>query len=276
MRVKRAVFVIAVGLVVCGTGAAIATSGDAEYRSAGSRQNTILKDPCPANEFPPIQIAFASVISQRLPGTTTGIRCITEVRRKGDPVGGVPVILGGDLIDGDGDTIASLPTKSGTTNRAGQRRFNFPYSVPPPGSELIAIMEGTLSGDQDIDLLDTDCRVIQREPCANSSTQTCLLGRRFKVEVDAMTSSGPVPGMVLDSSKRESLFYFFSPGSSDLLVQLLNRCSTNDHFWVFASSSTSVPFELTVTDTFNGESRAYSNPGRFEPILDTAAFATCP
>jgi hypothetical protein len=31
-----------------------------------------------------------------------------------------------------------------------------------------------------------------------------------------------------------------------------------------------------VTDTFNGESRAYTNPGPLEPILDTAAFATCP
>ena len=277
MRVKRAVFLIGAGLVVCAAGAVMATEGEAEYRSAGSRQNTILKDPCPANEFPPIEIGFASVISQRLPGTTTGIRCITEIRRKGDPVRGVPIMLGGDLIDTeDGDVIASLPTKSGTTNQAGQRRFNFPYSVPPPGSQLGVIMQGTLSGDLDIDALDTDCRVIQREPCTNSSTQTCLLGRRFKVEVDAMTSSGPVPGMVLDTSKRESLFYFFSPGSSDLLVQLLNKCSTNDHFWVFASSSTSVPFELTVTDTFNGESRAYSNPGRLEPILDTAAFATCP
>ena len=276
MRVKRAVFAIAVGVLVCGAGAVVATSGDAEYRSAGSRQNTILQDPCPANQYPPIQIAFASVINELEPGTTTGIRCISEVRRQGDPVRGVPIMLGGDLIDGDGNAVASLPTKSGTTNRAGQKRFNFPYSVPPAGSELVVIMEGLLSGGQDIDALDTTCGVIQRQPCNNTSTQACHLGRRFKVEVSAMTASGPVQGMVLDATKRESLFYFFSPGSSDLLVQLLNRCSTNDHFWVFASATTSLPFELTVTDTFNGEARAYENPGAFEPILDTAAFATCP
>lgn len=275
MRAKRIALVLCVGLF-CAAGVLIAETGDAEYRSAGSRQNTILTDPCPARDFPPIEIGFASVIGGFEPNTTTNIRCIAEIRRQGEPVRGVPIMLGGDLIDSDGDPVASLPTKSGTTNRAGQKRFNFPYSVPPPGSELGVIMGGLLLGDQEIDALDTTCTIIQRTPCRNTSTQACHLGKRFKVEVNAKTSSGPVPGMVIKASKRDSLYYFFSPGSSDLLVQLLNRCSTNDHFWVFASSSTSVPFDLTVTDTFNGESRAYTNPGPLEPILDTAAFATCP
>jgi hypothetical protein len=277
MSAKRVAFLIAAGLLICAATAGWSSSGDPEFRSAGSRQATILQDPCPANEFPPIQIGFASVIGLRLPGTTTSIRCITEVRRQGEPVRGVPITLGGDLIDLDGDdVISSLPTRSGTTNRAGQKTFTFPYSVPPPGSQLGVIMEGMLEGDQEIDAVDSDCKIVQRTPCSNSQTQACLSGRRFKVEVDYETSAGPTPGMLLDASKTDALFYFFSPGSSDLLVQLLQRCTRNDHFWVFASSSTSVPFDLTVTDTFNGESRSYRNPGRIEPILDTAAFATCP
>ncbi len=273
---SRAIFLICLGLLTYGATAGFASSGDAEFRGAGSRQNTILKDPCPAEEFPPIEIFFASVIDTRPAGTTTGIRCITEVRKQGEPVRGVPIMLGGDLVDADGNTIASLPTKSGTTNRAGQKRFNFPYSVPPPGSELGVLMEGMLEGDLDVDALDTTCNIIQREPCNNTNTQACLLGKRFKVEVDARTSSGTYPGMVISASKRDALFYFFSPGSTDLLVQLLNKCSNNDHFWVFASATTNVEFDLTVTDTFNGESRAYTNPGALEPILDTSAFATCP
>ncbi len=243
-----------------------------EFRGAGSRQNTILQDPCPANQFPPIQIGFASVISERLPGTTTGIRCITEVRNQGEPLRGVGVMLGGDLIDGDGNAVLALPTRSGTTNRAGQKTFTFPYAEPPPGSQLGVIMEGLLEGDQDVDYLDTTCSIIQREPCNNTATQACLSGRRFKVEVRSQFGQGSLLG----ASKTEARFALGSGGSTDLLVQVLQRCTRNSHYWVFASAATSIPFELTVTDTFNGESRGYTNPGRLEPILDTAAFATCP
>ena len=276
MRVQQAVVLIGVGILIC-CATAFASEGTPEFRSAGSRQNTILQEPCPANQFPPIEIAFASVISQTLPGTTTGIRCVTEVRRQGEPVRGVPIVLGGGLVDADGNAVSSLPTRTGTTNRAGQKTFTFPYATPPPGSELVVIMEGLLEGEADIDALDTTCGIIQRTPCTNSTSQACLSGKRFKVEVDARTSGGQFsPGKLIKSTKTEALFYFFSPGSTDLLVQLLQRCTSNDHFWVFAASNTNVEYDLTVTDTFNGESGAYSNPGAFEPILDTAAFATCP
>jgi hypothetical protein len=133
-------------------------------------------------------------------------------------------------------------------------------------------MEGFLEGDLDVDALDTTCGIIQRIPCNSSPTQACLSGRRFKVEVTSQLGQG----MLLGASKTEATFALGSGGSSDLLVQLLQRCTRNDHFWVFAAATTSVEFDLTVTDTFNGESRAYTNPGPLQPILDTAAFATCP
>lgn len=275
MPVKKAIVLIGVGVLICGAKGGFASSGDAVFRSAGSRQNTILEDPCPANQFPPIQLAFASVINNKPAGTTTGVRCTTEVRNQGEPVRGVPIMLGGDLIDADGDPIRSLPTRSGTTNRAGQKTLIFPHTNVL-GDDLGARIEGLLEGEQEIDAVDTTCSIVQRTVCINSSTRACLLGRRFKVEVDARTAAGPSPGMLISATKRKAAFYFFSPGSTDLLVQLFQRCSNNDHFWVFVSSSTSLPFDLTVTDTFNGESRAYTNPGPLEPILDPAAFATCP
>jgi len=278
MRVLRASASVGVAVLAFGTVAVFAGTGDTEFRSAGSRQNTILKDSCPAEEFPPIQVGWASVIDDRPSGTTTAIRCITEVRHGGKPVRGVPILLGGELLTADeGDPVSSLPTRMGTTNRAGQKTFTYPYAPPPAGEQLAVVMQGLLEGSEEIDSVDTTCSIIQREPCSNSKTQACLSGRRFKVEVDFRSSSGePMPGQLLSASKTEALFYFFSPGSTDLLVELLQRCTRNDHFWVFASASTSLPFDLTVTDTFNGESRAYTNPGAFEPILDTSAFATCP
>lgn len=280
MRVLRANVLVGVAVLTFGAMAVFAGSGDTEFRSAGSRQNTILKDSCPAEEFPPIQLGWASVIGNRPIGTTTSIRCVTEVRNSGEPVRGVPIMLGGELLTADeGVPVGSLSTRTGTTNRAGQKRFTYPFTPPPPGEQLAVVMQGLLEGDDEIDSVDTTCSIIQREPCSNSKTQACLSGKRFKVEVEWRDfSGGPDAGQLIKASKREALFYFFSPGSTDLIVELLQRCTANDHFWVFAAATTDVAFDLTVTDTFSGESRAYSNPlGRsFEPILDTAAFATCP
>jgi hypothetical protein len=71
--------------------------------------------------------------------------------------------------------------------------------------------------------------------------------------------------------------FIFDVGGSELLVKLLDACSSNDHFWVFASSASDVAFELVVTDTASGESRVYANPQAVAPaITDTRAFATCP
>ena len=84
--------------------------------------------------------------------------------------------------------------------------------------------------------------------------------------------------MVSSSGFDTGSFYFINPNSTDLVVQLLNACSQNDHFWVFASATTSVEYDVTVTDTLTGQSRTYSNDlgALNEPITDTSAFATCP
>jgi hypothetical protein len=72
-------------------------------------------------------------------------------------------------------------------------------------------------------------------------------------------------------------FWFFAPDNWEVLVKVLDGCSVNDRFWVFYGSTTNVGYELTVTDTETGDSRAYEAPvAPFQPILDTEAFATCP
>lgn len=252
-----------------------ASPGDAEFRSAGSRQNTVLERPCPANRFPPIQLAFASVINNKPAGTTTGIRCTTEVRNQGVPVRGVPILLGGEMIDDRGNPVRSLPTRSGTTNRAGQKTLIFPHTNPL-GDDLGARIEGLLEGEKEIDAVDTTCSIVQRTICIKSSTLACLLARRFKVEVAARTAADPSPGLVTGAGKKRAQFSLSTPGSTDLLVQLAHRCSDNDHYWVLVSSFTRVPFDLTITDMYHGEVRTYTNPGPFKETLDVAAFATCP
>ncbi|MEP6769608.1 MAG: hypothetical protein ABJC61_13125 [Acidobacteriota bacterium] len=49
-------------------------------------------------------------------------------------------------------------------------------------------------------------------------------------------------------------------------------------WWVFAGGLTNVEVTLTVSDLHTGAVRTYRNPlgTAFQPLQDTAAFATCP
>ena len=111
--------------------------------------------------------------------------------------------------------------------------------------------------------------VSNKDRCVQDEDTLCVHHDRFKIEVKS--------AMVGDINDDESgFFYFFNPNQNELLVKLLDACSSNGHFWVFGAATTNAEFDLTVTDTFSGESREYNNPGVFQPILDTSAFATCP
>lgn len=59
---------------------------------------------------------------------------------------------------------------------------------------------------------------------------------------------------------------------------MLNGCSVNQRYWVFAAGPTNAQVTITVTDTKTGLQEVYTNPlGKvFAPITDTGAFATCP
>lgn len=73
-------------------------------------------------------------------------------------------------------------------------------------------------------------------------------------------------------------FDFFDPDNVELVVKVLDACSFNDRFWVFAGGLTNVEVEIVVTDRLSGVERVYRNPlgESFLPIQDTDAFATCP
>lgn len=58
---------------------------------------------------------------------------------------------------------------------------------------------------------------------------------------------------------------------------VLDGCTLNDRFWVFAAATTNVEYTLRVTDTRSGAVQEYTNPLGFaaEALTDTDAFATC-
>lgn len=277
MRSKQMCRWVVVLLVAFGS-VDVALANELEFRSVGGSQFTTVQDPCPADQFPPIELDFEGFVD-RFEGARTTIRCTTSALEGGKPKQGIEVELTGEVLNADGSTRYVLPIRTGTTNEAGQTAFSFPWA-PGPGIS----MWGTLSGDESLTTFETDCRIAQRKPCVADDTKLCALGTRFKIQVDWRTSQSSGQGKVLESFSDGGLFYFFDPGDGDLLVQLLNACKEDNHFWVFATPrrdgdrTSVVEYELTVTDTMTGATKSYFNPlGQpAVPIVDTSAFATCP
>jgi uncharacterized repeat protein (TIGR01451 family) len=114
--------------------------------------------------------------------------------------------------------------------------------------------------------------------CTPGATTLCLNNGRFMIGVEWDTGSGASTGTVASAAADSGLFFFFDDGRSDFLVTLLNGCSINSRFWIFAAASSDVEYTLTVTDTATNQTRSYFNPlGSPSPaITDTSAFATCP
>ena len=63
-----------------------------------------------------------------------------------------------------------------------------------------------------------------------------------------------------------------------MVLKVLNACTFNNHYWVFAAGLTNVEVTLVVRDTQRGTVKTYVNPlgTAYLPLQDTLAFETCP
>ncbi len=112
--------------------------------------------------------------------------------------------------------------------------------------------------------------------CLPAAGTLCLQGGRYTVSVDwtnreGDTGNGSVAPPRTDDS---GLFWFFSEANWELLVKVLDACTSNGHHWVFAASATDVGFDLQLRDTMTGRIRQYTKepgkPGR--ALVDVSAF----
>jgi hypothetical protein len=116
-------------------------------------------------------------------------------------------------------------------------------------------------------------------PCAPSDTEMCLNNDRFRVQALYMTSGGlNGPAHAVKLTADSGYMWFFDATNIEVVVKVLNACSSNDRYWVFASGLTNVRVTLAVTDTLLGNTKVYVNPLNtpFPPIQDTNALASCP
>lgn len=121
--------------------------------------------------------------------------------------------------------------------------------------------------------------------CVPTPTALCISDQpgdsRFQVQVAWSTSQGGGQsgmGNAVATTpigfSQGGIFWFFSSSNPEMLVKVLNGCSSNQKYWVFASAGTNVGLNITVTDTVTGTTTSYTNPDLTpaQPVQDTAAF----
>jgi hypothetical protein len=116
------------------------------------------------------------------------------------------------------------------------------------------------------------------EGCVPSEAALCLAGDRFQVTATFRTAAGQQgTAHAIELTADTGYFWFFDSANVEVVAKVLDACSFNQRFWVFAAGLTNVEVRLTVTDTWTGNVRSYVNPlnGTFQPEQDTGAFGTC-
>jgi hypothetical protein len=130
---------------------------------------------------------------------------------------------------------------------------------------------------------------LSAQRCIPSDTVLCLDDspgdQRFKVtasyhtaQAGGLSGTGQAVPLANLGTDHGGMFWFFSPDNPEMLVKILNGCSTTDHFWAYISAGTNVAFTVTVEDTaLANVAKTYTNPDRTPalPIQDTLALASC-
>ena len=116
-----------------------------------------------------------------------------------------------------------------------------------------------------------------RPSCAPGATALCLRGR-FRVSAKWQTAQSSGDAGVVQLTNESGYLWFFAPDNVEVGLKVVDACSFNQRYWMFASGTTDVGVELEVTDTLRGVTKHWVHPRGtpYAPVLDTDAFATCP
>lgn len=114
--------------------------------------------------------------------------------------------------------------------------------------------------------------------CTQNTTTLCLAKDRFAVTSTWKTSDNSGSGQAVRLTSDTGYFWFFGSSNVEMVVKLLDACTLNQKFWVFAGGLTNVNVVLTVRDTKTGTVKTYTNPANtaFQPVQDTSALSGCP
>ena len=157
------------------------------------------------------------------------------------------------------------------------------------GGEPFPLSRISLAGD--VTLLPIYCSSVTAGPDGNmwitaggevgrlATSSNLVLGHDFSVGATFLSSDGQIqPAHAVPLTPDTGYFWFFDPANIELVVKVLNGCSTNNHNWFFAAGLTNVGVEIKVTNLLQVGVKTYTNAAgtAFTPSQDTSAFATCP
>ncbi len=116
--------------------------------------------------------------------------------------------------------------------------------------------------------------------CTPDEHTLCLNSGRFAVTAHWQKSDGTEgDGTGVPLTGDSGYFWFFDSTNIEAVTKVLNGCSLNNSYWVFAAGLTNVAVHVTVRDTQTGAVYTRDNPqgAAFDPVQDTGAFpASCP
>lgn len=114
--------------------------------------------------------------------------------------------------------------------------------------------------------------------CTPDTSTICLMNNRFSVRLQYDIGQGLKPMTAIKYTGDTGLFWFANAANIEVLLKMVDACSFNQRFWVFAGGTTDVGVTMTVTDTKTGTVKTYTNTRgtNFVTLTDTGAFATCP
>jgi hypothetical protein len=157
-------------------------------------------------------------------------------------------VTGGSPHSGSGNLTYSVAANGGAAQRSG--------SLTIAGSAFTVNEAGTSGA-----------------PCVASATKMCLNANRFEVSAIFRINGGsPTAAHVVKLTDDTGYFWFFAATNVEAVLKVLNACTFNSRYWVYAGGLTDVEVTISVRDSH------YVNPlnTRFQPIQDSSAFATCP
>jgi len=159
--------------------------------------------------------------------------------------------------------------------------FDLEVQLPsplPPGDYEVRVL--TARPNQVPALTRGSLRVRDAQGCLPDDETLCLHAGRFRLSAtwrDFAERTGTAHPRALPANDGSGLLWFFGPDNTELTVKVLDACAISGRWWTFVSSSSTVEYTLTVTDTATGVTRSYRNPLGEVPrlIADTDAFG-CP
>jgi hypothetical protein len=115
--------------------------------------------------------------------------------------------------------------------------------------------------------------------CTSGPNTLCLSNNRFAVSATYAAPSGAsgMAQVVPLTGGDTGYLWFFNAANVEAVIKVIDGCTLNNEFWVFAGGLTNVNTVISVTDTVTGITKKYTNPQNtaFKPVQDTGAFADC-